>query len=64
MSSDQKYMLSENPTEIERLSYNHRAIKSAFKKFISAPIDLAKSDLCILDSACADGSLRSAILTF
>ena len=51
-----KYFLGENPSEVERLSYQHAVIKDHMKgQLVLAPIDLSVPGLQILDSATADG---------
>ncbi|CAD6577326.1 MAG: hypothetical protein ASARMPRED_008221 [Alectoria sarmentosa] len=54
--SEQDYFLSQNPTEIERLSYQHEVIKDYMGgKLVLAPVDFSQSGLHIFDSATADG---------
>ena len=51
-----KYFLGENPSEVERLSYQHAVIKDHMKgQLVLAPIDLSVPGLQVLDSATADG---------
>ena len=51
-----RYFLGENPSEVERLSYQHAVIKDHMKgQLVLAPIDLSVPGLQILDSATADG---------
>ena len=51
-----RYFLGENPSEVERLSYQHAVIKDHLKgQLVLAPIDLSIPGLQVLDSATADG---------
>ena len=51
-----RYFLGENPSEVERLSYQHAVIKDHMKgQLVLAPIDLSVPGLQVLDSATADG---------
>lgn len=53
---EQEYFLSQNPTELERLSYQHEIIKDYMgSNLVLAPIDLSRPGLHIFDSATADG---------
>ncbi|KUJ19283.1 S-adenosyl-L-methionine-dependent methyltransferase [Mollisia scopiformis] len=47
--------LGPDDKEIERLTAQHKIMKSCYEKLILAPIDLSKPGLRILDSGCADG---------
>lgn len=52
----EKYFLSQNPDETERLRLQHELIKDHLGgSLILAPIDFSKKDLSVLDSATADG---------
>ena len=55
-STGRDYFLSQNPTEVERLNYQHVVIKDYMdENLVLAPLDLSQSGLHILDSATADG---------
>lgn len=55
-TDERDYLLSQNPTEVERLSYQHEIVKDFMGgKLVLAPMDLSKQDLHILDTATADG---------
>jgi hypothetical protein len=55
------YMLPHNQSEIERMKCQHEWIKGSFGGLIKAPIDFAKKDQKILDSATADGKHLSCL---
>ncbi|KAK7178675.1 gliotoxin biosynthesis protein [Paraphaeosphaeria sporulosa] len=50
------YMLPHNQKEIERMKCQHEWIKGSFGGLIKVPIDYAKKNQRILDSATADGT--------
>lgn len=52
-----EYFLEQNPTEVERLSYQHEVIKDFAGTLLFVPTELSKPGLRILDSATADGVL-------
>ena len=59
------YLLAQNHTEIERLSYQHEVIKDAMNgQLVLAPLDLSLRGLHILDSATADGEPPSSKLPY
>jgi hypothetical protein len=54
--NEEVYLLSQNPTEVERLGYQHEVIKDHMGgRLVLAPMDLAQRGLRIFDSATADG---------
>jgi hypothetical protein len=55
------YMLPHNQSEIERMKCQHEWIKGSFGGLIKAPVDFAKKDQKILDSATADGKRPSCL---
>lgn len=60
------YFLSQNPTEVERLSYQHEVIKDYMGgNLVLAPLDLLQPGLQIFDGGTADGlwlrDLKSSI---
>ena len=55
-TKDLDYFLAQNPTEVERLGYQHEIIKDFMGgKLVLAPVNLETEGLHILDTATADG---------
>lgn len=54
--NEEVYFLSQNPTEVERLGFQHEVIKAHVGgRLVLAPMDLAQRGLRVFDSATADG---------
>ncbi|KAF2098086.1 hypothetical protein NA57DRAFT_57252 [Rhizodiscina lignyota] len=61
---EQGCLLRDEPTELERLDKTQAVVKAAMNdRLILAPLDLSKPDLCILDSATANGAWLRDIST-
>ena len=55
-TNDDNVIFGENQTEAERLDMQHRVIFDSMPELVTAPIDLSKGGLKILDQATGSGA--------